>query len=98
MFALSIVQVGPFCEPVEPAESLQFERDNYRVAWTKKKEIRVIALPELIVKEGKAVRVTSSGWDAFSTSLGLILMLKGLLGGSQGFGVAGEMNPLYHCH
>ncbi|MFQ6006199.1 MAG: hypothetical protein ACE5OQ_11925 [Woeseia sp.] len=47
-------------EPVEPPDTLQFERDNYRVAWTKKKPIRVIAPPELIAKEGKAVRVTSS--------------------------------------
>jgi hypothetical protein len=45
---------------VEPPDSLQFERDSYRIAWTKKKQIQLVAPAEVIAKEGRAVRVTSS--------------------------------------
>lgn len=46
-------------EVPEP-ETLQFERDSYRVAYGKKKTIRILAPVELVDKNGKDVQVQSS--------------------------------------
>ena len=45
---------------VIPPDALSFERDSYRVAWTKQRAIRIVAPPDTIATSGKTVRVTSS--------------------------------------
>ena len=45
---------------IEPPDALQFERNSYRLAWTKKKQLLVIAPAEVVDAEGKELRVTSS--------------------------------------
>jgi len=45
---------------VSEPETLQFERDSYRVAYGKKKTIRILAPVELVDKLGKDVQVQSS--------------------------------------
>jgi hypothetical protein len=46
--------------PLPQPDGLQFERDGYRLTWTKRKKLRVLAPVELVDQEGKALRVTSS--------------------------------------
>jgi hypothetical protein len=62
--ALALIEVRPEREIVEvevpPPDHLQFERSTYRMSWTRKKRIRVLAPIELVDKEGKNVRVHSS--------------------------------------
>ncbi|MEX2274888.1 MAG: hypothetical protein WEA10_04910 [Actinomycetota bacterium] len=62
--AVALVETRPEAEVVEveviPPESLEFERDSYRLTWTKKRNVRVVAPAELVSVEGKDVRVTSS--------------------------------------
>lgn len=62
--AVSLIETRPEAEVVEvevvPPDELQFERDSYRLTWTKKKKLRVIAPVEVVDSEGKLLRVTSS--------------------------------------
>jgi hypothetical protein len=46
--------------PLPQPDGLQFEKDGYRLTWTKRKKLRVLAPVELVDQEGKALRVTSS--------------------------------------
>lgn len=59
---VSLVEVRAERVVVEVAEpeTLQFERDSYRVAYGKKKTIRILAPVELVDKLGKDVQVQSS--------------------------------------
>lgn len=60
--AVSLIEVRPervLVEIPEP-ETLQFERDSYRVAYGKKKTIRILAPVEVVDKLGKDVQVQSS--------------------------------------
>lgn len=50
-----IVEVG-----VQPVEHFQFERDNYRIAWTRKKTIRLFAPLTIIAEHGTKGSVFSS--------------------------------------
>jgi len=47
-------------EPIEPPDTIQFERDRYQVAWGKKKRLRIEASVSLVAEFGKEVRVSSS--------------------------------------
>ena len=62
--AVALIEVHPERELVEidvpPPEHLQFERSNYRVSWTKKKRIRILAPVEVVDLERANVRVLSS--------------------------------------
>jgi hypothetical protein len=59
---VAIIEVRGERELVElpPPESLQFERDSYRVAWTKQKKLKIVAPVELVDQFGKQVTVISS--------------------------------------
>ena len=43
-----------------PVDSLQFEHENYRIAWTRKKKIKILAPLDLIAKYGTCFKVSSS--------------------------------------
>lgn len=62
--AVALVETRPEVEVVEveviPPEDLEFERDSYRLTWTKKKKIRIVAPAELVDSEGPSLRVASS--------------------------------------
>jgi hypothetical protein len=62
--AVALIETRPQAEVIEvevvPPEDLKFERDSYRLTWTKKKKLRVVAPVELVDTEGKDLRVTSS--------------------------------------
>ncbi len=60
--AVSLVEVRPerVLEEIPEPESLQFERDSYRVAYGKKKFIRFLAPAEAVNELGKDVHVQSS--------------------------------------
>jgi hypothetical protein len=62
--AVALIETRPQAEVVEvevvPPEGLEFERDSYRLTWTKKKKLRIVAPVELVDTEGTAIRVTSS--------------------------------------
>jgi len=55
-------------EEIIPPDALEFERESYRVAWKKKRRIRLQAPAELIASEGVSFRVNSS--DAGVVALG----------------------------
>jgi hypothetical protein len=44
----------------QPVDHLQFERDNYRIAWTRKKTIRILAPLADIAEQGTDASVSSS--------------------------------------
>ena len=58
----AMVDVRPERETIEvsPPEVFQFERDRYRVAWGKKKGIRLVAPVEFVAEHGTSFRVSSS--------------------------------------
>ena len=62
--AVALIEVRPEREIVEveahPVERLQFERDNYRIAWTRKKAIRIFAPLADIARHGTDASVSSS--------------------------------------
>ena len=62
--AVAIVEVRSEREIVEvesqPVDHFQFERDNYRIAWTRKKTIRILAPLVDIAEHGIDVSVSSS--------------------------------------
>lgn len=62
--AVALVEVRPEPEVVEvdiePAQRLQFERDNYRLAWTRKKTLRLLAPLADIANHGTDVSFSSS--------------------------------------
>jgi hypothetical protein len=62
--AVALVEVRPERETVEvevpPPDHLQFERSTYRMSWTRKKRLRVLAPVELVDAQGKNVRILSS--------------------------------------
>jgi len=60
--ALVEVRSEPVIEEVEieAPESLQFEREIYRLAWTKRKSLCLMTPIDLVAAEGKHVRVTSN--------------------------------------
>ena len=62
--AVALVEVRPEPEVVEvdtePAQQLQFERDNYRIAWTRKKTLRLLAPLADIASHGTDVSFSSS--------------------------------------
>ncbi len=60
--AVALVEVRAERAEVEvpPPETLQFERDSYRVAFGKKKTVRILAPAELVDLHGKDVHVQSS--------------------------------------
>lgn len=62
--AVALLEVRPEREIVEidvpPPDTLQFERANYRVQWTRKKRLKIFAPLELVSAEGKIVRVAST--------------------------------------
>jgi hypothetical protein len=62
--AVALIETRPQAEIIEievaPPEDLTFERDSYRLTWTKKRKLRVVAPVELVDAEGKNLRVTSS--------------------------------------
>jgi hypothetical protein len=62
--AVALVEVRPEAEVVEvdtqPAQQLQFERDNYRIAWTRKKTLRLFAPLADIASHGTDVSISSS--------------------------------------
>jgi hypothetical protein len=57
--------------PIPPPETLQFEKNRYQLAWTKKKCIRILAPVELVATEGKNVRIES-------TDAGIVVLGKGV--------------------
>jgi hypothetical protein len=62
--AVALIETRPQAEVVEvevvPPEELEFERDSYRLTWTKRKKLRIVAPAEVIDAQGKSLRVTSS--------------------------------------
>ncbi len=62
--AIALIETRPQVEVVEvdvvPPEGLEFERDSYRLTWTKKKKLRILAPVELVDSEGADISVTSS--------------------------------------
>jgi len=62
--AVAVVEVRPEREieeiEVQPVEYLQFERNNYRIAWTRKKAIRILAPLDDIANHGTEASITSS--------------------------------------
>jgi hypothetical protein len=62
--ALALIETRPEIETVEveveAPEDFQFERDSYRITWTKRKRLRLIAPLEVVDAEGTTVRITSS--------------------------------------
>ena len=60
----SLVEVRSEREIIEvelqPVDHFQFERDNYRIAWTRKKTIRILAPLADIAEHGADVSVSSS--------------------------------------
>jgi hypothetical protein len=62
--AVALIETRPEAEVVEvevkPPEELEFERDSYRLTWTKRKKLKIIAPAEMVDSEGKSLRVTSS--------------------------------------
>jgi hypothetical protein len=60
--AVALVDVRPAREEVQvpPPDCLQFEREAYRVGWTRKKTIRLMAPVEVVDAEGALVKVSSS--------------------------------------
>jgi len=61
---VAIIEVRPERELVEveqnPVDHLQFERDNYRIAWTRKKTVRILAPLADIAEHGMDASVFSS--------------------------------------
>jgi hypothetical protein len=47
-------------EPIEPPDSLSFERPSYRIGWRKQKQLSVVAPAELVAERGVDLRVSSS--------------------------------------
>jgi hypothetical protein len=47
-------------EPIEPPESLEFERSQNRVGWQGKKELVLVAPATTVAENGTTLRVTSS--------------------------------------
>ena len=45
---------------IEPPDSLEFERDRYRIAWKKHRTIRLLAPAEVVAEHGKTARLSSS--------------------------------------
>lgn len=62
--AMALVETRPEARVIQvevvPPEDLQFERDSYRVTWTRKKILKLIAPVEVVDEQGKDLRVTSS--------------------------------------
>ena len=62
--AMALVEVKPERETIEvepqPVDRLQFERDNYRLAWTRKKVIRILAPLADIAEHGTDASISSS--------------------------------------
>jgi len=62
--AVALVEVRPERETIElplvPADRFQFERDNYRVAWTRKKQLRILAPLADVAQYGSDVSISSS--------------------------------------
>ena len=62
--AVGLIEVRSEREIVEvempQPDHLQFERSNYRISWTRKKRLRLMAPVELVDAEGKRVRVAST--------------------------------------
>lgn len=62
--AVALIEVRPEREIVEVdialPEHLQFERANYRIPWTRKKRIKILAPLELVGAQGTRVRVAST--------------------------------------
>jgi len=61
---VAIIEVRPEREVIEveqiPVDHLQFERDNYRIAWTKKKTVRLFAPLSEVAGQGIDISVYSS--------------------------------------
>ena len=62
--AEAFVEVRPSREivviQVEPPDSLEFERDRYKIAWKKHRTIRLLAPVEVVAEHRKTARVSSS--------------------------------------
>jgi hypothetical protein len=62
--AVALVEIRPQAEvievPIALPEDLQFERDSYRLTWTKKRKLRIVAPVETVDAEGKDLRVSSA--------------------------------------
>jgi hypothetical protein len=62
--AVAILEVRPVRETIEvnpePVDHFQFERDNYRIAWTRKKTIKILAPLDDIAEYGVEVVISSS--------------------------------------
>ena len=60
--AEAMIEVRPERETVEvlPPEVFQFERERYRVAWGKRKRVRLLAPIEFVADHGASFRVSSS--------------------------------------
>ena len=58
----AMIEVRPERETVDvaPPEMFQFERERYRIAWGKKKNIRLVAPIEFVADNGAGFRVSSS--------------------------------------
>lgn len=62
--AIALIETRPQAEVVEvevfPPDDLKFEHDSYRLTWTKKKRLRIVAPVEVVDLQGKNLQVTSS--------------------------------------
>lgn len=81
---VALIEVFPEREvvavPIEPPETIQFERDRYRVAWGKKKQLKVEASVDLVAELGKELRVFSSDPGVVVLGGGAVLELDDELG------------------
>ena len=62
--AVALIEVRPARimeeEEIEPPDSLQFERDAYRIAWLKTRKLQILAPAEVVATNGSEVKVVSS--------------------------------------
>jgi hypothetical protein len=61
-------------------ETLQFERDSYRLQWGKRRLLRIIAPRELVTKKGRDLRVLSSDAGVIVLGQDSVLVLDKRLG------------------